>query len=94
MKTFFHPSLCILSLLIRCPTESQFYWKEVTQKMLPWWLSGKESACQCRRCSFDPWAGKIPWGRKWQCTLVFLLGNPVERGAWRAIVHGVAQGRT
>ena len=23
---------------------------------LPWWLSGKESACQCRRCEFDPWA--------------------------------------
>ena len=21
---------------------------------LPWWLSGKESACQCRRCGFDP----------------------------------------
>ena len=21
---------------------------------LPWWLSGKESACQCRRHRFDP----------------------------------------
>ena len=21
---------------------------------LPWWLSGKESACQCRRHGFDP----------------------------------------
>ena len=20
---------------------------------LPWWLSGKESTCQCRRCGFD-----------------------------------------
>ena len=27
---------------------------------LPWWLSGKESACQCRRHRFDPWSGKIP----------------------------------
>jgi len=27
---------------------------------LPWWLSGKESACQCRRCGFDPCSGKIP----------------------------------
>ena len=26
----------------------------------PWWLSGKESACQCRRHRFDPWSGKIP----------------------------------
>ena len=27
---------------------------------LPWWLSGKESTCQCRRHWFDPWSGKIP----------------------------------
>ena len=28
--------------------------------MLPRWPSGKESACQCRRCQFDPWVWKIP----------------------------------
>ena len=28
------------------------------------WLSGKESTCQCRRCGFDSWVGKIPWRRK------------------------------
>ena len=39
---------------------------------LPWWLSGKESACQCRRCGFNPWVRKIPWKRKWQPTPVFL----------------------
>ena len=27
---------------------------------LPWWLSDKESACQCRRHGFKPWSGKIP----------------------------------
>ena len=27
---------------------------------LPWWLSGKESACQCWRHGFDPWSGRIP----------------------------------
>ena len=27
---------------------------------LPWWLSGKEFACQPRRLGFDPWSGKIP----------------------------------
>ena len=27
----------------------------------PWWLSGKESACQCRRCRFKPWVRRIPW---------------------------------
>ena len=28
-----------------------------------------------RRCRFDPWVGKIPWRRKWQPTLVFLLAK-------------------
>ena len=27
---------------------------------LPWWCSGWESACQCRRHGFKPWSGKIP----------------------------------
>ena len=27
----------------------------------PEWLSGKEPACQCRRCGFDPWVRKITW---------------------------------
>ena len=39
---------------------------------LPWWLSSKESACECRRCGFDPWVGKIPWRRNWEPTAVFL----------------------
>ena len=112
---------------------------------LPWWLSGKESACQCRRhrrcrrCGFCPWVGKIPleneiamhssilaWkshGRRslvgWsprgceesdtterlnfdfslscigggnrnplQCSY---LENPMDRGAWRATVHGITK---
>ena len=45
---------------------------------LPWWLSGKESACQCRRykrCRFDPWVRKIPRRRARQPTVVFLLGE-------------------
>ena len=27
---------------------------------LLWWLSGKESACQCRRRGFNPSFGKVP----------------------------------
>ena len=41
------------------------------------WLTGKESACQYRRCRrrcvFDPWRGKIPWNRKWQPTPAFFF---------------------
>ena len=45
----------------------------VTQKRpgqrlsFPGGASGKELACQCRRCKrprFDPWVGKIPWRKK------------------------------
>ena len=42
---------------------------------LPWWLSNKESACQCMRWAFDPWVRKIPWRRQWQPTPVFLPGK-------------------
>ena len=41
-------------------------------------LSGKESACQCRRQAqhgFSPWVGKIPWSRKRQPTRVSLPGK-------------------
>ena len=30
------------------------------RKRLLWWLCGNKSACQCRRCGFDPWSGRIP----------------------------------
>ena len=113
------------------------------------WYSDQESTWQCRICKrhrFHPWVGKIPWIRKWQSTLVFLLekshgkkilvgyspqevpgdsdgkestcnagdpgwipgsgtsprgshgnspvflfGEPMDRGAWWATVHGVAE---
>ena len=45
---------------------------------LPRWLSGKESACQCRRHKrngFGPWVRKTPWRRKWQPAPVFLPGK-------------------
>ena len=38
-----------------------------------------------------PVLGKIPWRRKWQPTPVFLLGNPMDRGAWWATVCGAQE---
>ena len=43
----------------------------------------KASACNCRKCRFDPWGGKIPWRRKWQPTLVLL---PRKLHGWRSLV--------
>ena len=39
----------------------------------------------------SPWVGKIPWIRKWQPTLVFLPGNPMDRGAWWVTVNGIVK---
>ena len=41
----------------------------------PGGASGKEFACQRRRCGVDLWVSKIPWRRKWHPTAVFLLGE-------------------
>ena len=48
---------------------------------LPGCLSGKEFACQCRRCKrcwFDLWLGKIPWKRKCPITSWQIDGKIVE----------------
>jgi len=63
----------------------------VSTPELPWWLSGRESTCQSRRLLFNPWVRRIPWRRKWQLLQYTCLGNPMDRGAWWATVHGVAR---
>ena len=69
----FHVAL--LSLLKEGVWRSRLYWN-----MSFMWLgfpgcSGKELACQCRTCRFDPWVLKIPWRSKWPPTPAFLPGN-------------------
>ena len=39
------------------------------------WLSGKESACQCRRRRFDPWGLEDPPESEMAATPVFLPGK-------------------
>ena len=46
---------------------------------LPRWFSDKEFVCQCKRCRLDPWVWKIPRGRKWQPTPIFLPGKSQEQ---------------
>ena len=53
--------------------------------------NGKESTCQCRRFKrhrFDPWEGN-GYPLQYSC-----LENPMDRGAWQAIVHGAAKSWT
>ena len=36
-------------------------WTTMSLRGLLWWLSGKDSTCQCRRHGFSPWVRKILW---------------------------------
>ena len=55
---------------------------------------GKESACNAGDPGLIPESVRSPGegnGNPLQC---FCLGNPMDRGAWRATVHGVAKSQT
>lgn len=42
----------------------------------PRWLSGRETACQCRRCEFSLWSGRCLRGGHRQPTPVFAWQIP------------------
>ena len=55
----------------------------VGKKGFPGGASGKEHACQCRRCKrrgFDPCIRKIPGGGRGNPLQYSCLENPTERG--------------
>ena len=76
----------------RGPQESfwfSFHWERV----LMLFFKKKHNTHLCRRPGFDPGVGKI-WRRAWPPPPEFLPGEfPMDRGAWRATVHGVARVR-
>jgi len=52
------------------------------------WLSGKESICQCKRCRFDSWVGKIPAEGNGNPLQYSCLGNRMDRGDQWGTIHG------
>ena len=58
---------------------------------LPCWLSGNESACQCRRRRFDLWLGRSPEEGNDNPLQYSCLGNTMDRGTWQATIHGIAR---
>ena len=55
-------------------------------------LRGQESTWQYRRLGFDLWVRKFPWGWKWQTICKYsCTGNPMDKEAWRAIIHRVTE---
>ena len=53
----------------------------------------KESTCQCRRLRFNSKVRKIPWRRNGKPLQYSYLENPMDREAWRAMIHRVAKSR-
>ena len=70
----------------------------------PWWLRGKESACQGRRPGFDPWVRKMKRdGEKEMAThcstLAWEIPRTEKRGVlqptgWRRVGHDLASRQT
>ena len=70
-------------------TFSFFYWSHKAKYGLPWWLGGKESACQVRDMGLIPGLGRSPGEGNSKPFQYSCLDNPTDKGAWRATVHGV-----
>ena len=52
------------------------------------------SQVDIRDPGFDPWVRKIPWGRKWQPTPVFLPGEFNGQRSLMATVHWITKSQT
>ena len=55
---------------------------------------GKEPACNAGDLDSIPGSGSSPGGGNGNPLRYSCLENPMDRGAWRATVHGVAESRT
>ena len=60
---------------------------------LPWWLNGKEFACQIRDMGSISESGRSPGEGNGIPFRYSCLENPVDRGAWWATVHEVLRVR-
>ena len=61
---------------------------------LPGGSDRKESACNEGDTGSTPGSGRSPGEGKGYPLQYSCLENPMDRGAWRAIVHGIAKSRT
>ena len=58
------------------------------QGELPWWLSGKESACNAGDIVLIPGSGRSCGEGNGNPLQYTPLGNLMDKEAWRATVHG------
>ena len=71
-----------------------FYAFLVTHLGFPGSSDGRESACNARDAGSIPRMGRSPGERTGDPLHYSCLKNPMDRGAWRATVHGVTKSWT
>ena len=89
VMTFNHLVLCHPLLLLPSIFPKLRDFSKELALHIPCGLAGKKICLQCRRPWFDPWVGKIPWGRERLPTQYYGLGNSMD-----CIVHGVSKSQT
>ena len=55
---------------------------------------GEESACNARKRGLIPGLGRCPGEKNGNPLQYACLGNPMDRRAWQATVHGVTESQT
>ena len=70
------------------------YGESVLGLGLPWWLSDKEPAYQCKKHGFSTVLGRSPRGENGNPLQYSCLESSVDRGAWKIAVHGVEKSWT
>ena len=70
------------------PGVTLFLGKFVGQLQLPRWLSGKESTCPAGHLGSVSGLGRCPGGGHGNPLQYSCLENPMDKGTWRAAVHG------
>ena len=75
------------------PPDFKIYYNLKQWRRLPRWLSGKESICQCRDTDVGSISGlgSFPGEGNGNPLKYSCLEISMNKGAWRATVHGVAK---
>ena len=68
--------------------------ENILESGLPLWLNSKESTCNAGDRGSIPGWGRAPGGEHGNPLQYSRLENLMDRGAWRATVHGVSQSWT
>ena len=83
--SFLIPTFCRPYLSVKTSEKLTY----LTESYIPRWLCDKESVCHCRRLRFKPWVKESPLEE--EMATHSSLENPMDKGAWRATVHGITR---